>query len=137
ILLSENDGPTQETLAVFTYLLSDNESWFRLTESSNDVQLDTWNGPIAAYAEPIPSDRANAEVFSFLYLVEPGTVQSIREEEARILSDGTEVRVFQIEMRTGVLKSIGVMSDTGIGEGTDNNITSSFNGLGAISADTS
>jgi hypothetical protein len=91
------------------------------------------SGPVSS--EIIPDDRANSEPFLFYYLVDPLIIQSLTELPSQTF-DNQQMRVFEVALDPALLRDLGVISATGIGEGTSFNLTASFDGMGQLTTET-
>lgn len=120
---TENTAPPQVIDILYDYILDDEERTFtRLVDGEIEGALtDVWRGPTAAYSQPIPADRVNSEPFSLLYLVEPSLVDTITAL-GEITVEGIRTQAYELTLKVGVLQTIGVTSQTGIGENTDFNL---------------
>ncbi len=133
--LTENGQLVQDLAVNYDFILAEDQSWINLRSGNAGGPTDIWQGPNPTSTEPIPTDRVYSEAFLFYYLLEPGTVASITELPEQEI-DGETVRVFEVGMKIGVLRTQDVISPTGIGQGTDNNLSANFGDRGGVSADT-
>lgn len=83
----------------------------------------------------IPEDRANSEPFLFYYLADPLSIKSLTELSSQTLG-GQPMRVFEVALDPVFLRELGVITATGIGEGTSFNLTASFDGMGQLTTET-
>ncbi|MBC7812446.1 MAG: hypothetical protein H7175_14925 [Burkholderiales bacterium] len=136
--MNQTGSTPQAIQAEIDLVIIDGQSYGRVNSANQDIGSPI--GEWVAEAVPtgvlqIPYDRMNTEPFLFLYLVNPNTIASVVESSGATIN-GQAVRVFDVTLDPGVLQSLGVISQTGIGEGTSTNLTASFDGMGSLSTQT-